>query len=376
MRGWVRDKLEQLDARFPAARVAASRERWRRLWAGEPFLDRVPFLCAPVTFNYYDAVHTPEERLRASLDEFILRGRFQDDFVPAFFPGCRQGTIPNLFGAVERVVDGDYTCDRLIRERADIWRLPDPLVRPGTIAAEWLALERFLLEETEGRIPVHVADMQGPGDVCGQLWGYDAVLAAAYDDPEAYHALMGRATEAFIGLWRAQAEGLGQHFVGTHLFGWDWVPPGCGASLSADSLVMLSPAFYEEFYQPYLERIATAFGGLAVHSCGQFGQVVPALCRTPGLKAVNASQMSVRQLLAAGLMRDTLLIVFAGFDDAMDTFALLPRERLRVDLTVAVGWPTAGGCPKPETAWTAADADALRQQNDRLLAAAAAAVFA
>lgn len=364
MQTWVREKLEQIDKSFPPERLAASKARWTRLWRGEAPLDRYPFVYHPATLGYYEAGQAPEERLRASLDEFILRGQVADDFIPAFFPGCHQGTIPGMFGAREVVVDGDYSCARLIDDVDDIATLPEPSLAPGTVAHDWLMLERYLLEETEGRLPVHVTDMQGPPDVCGQLWGYDDFLTAAYNEPEAYHALMTRVTDAFILLWERQQQLLGDRFIGTHLFGWDWVPADAGASLSADSLVMVSPAFYREFYQPYLERIAARFGGLAVHSCGDFSAVARALCDTPGVKAVNAGQMSVEDLLAAGVDHRTIIIAGTSVDDASRIFALIRQHHLRVDLTVGGLWPTGDQGVKPLAAWTEADhAEVARRER-------------
>lgn len=370
MQAITREKLEQLAEVFPAERVARSKERWRRLWAGEALLDRYPFVYAPCLLGYYDAGQPPEQRLQAYLDEFLVRGQLDDDFIPAFFPGCRQSTIPNMFGAAEVVMGSDYTCDHLLFDLADIDTLPEPSLAPGTVAHDWLAMEQYVLEETEGRLPIHVTDMQGPADVCGQLWGYDNLLAAAYTDPEVYHALMSRVTDAFILLWQRQQELLGDCFVGTHLFGWNWVPADAGASLSADSLVMISPAFYEEFYQPYLERIATRFGGLAVHSCGDFSAVVPALCATPGVKAVNAGQLTIPELLNAGVDHRTLVIAMNGLDDIEATYALIRQHTLRVDLTIFPGWPLADGVAKPYDAWTAADWDALRLADARVQEAA------
>jgi len=141
------------------------------------------------------------------------------------------------------------------------------------------------LEETEGRLPVHVVDMQGPADVCGKLWNYGDFLLSAYTDPDAYHSLMTRVTDAFIMFWDAQRSLLGDKFIGTHLFGWSYVPTDAGASVSADSLVMISPGFYDEFYSPYLQRIGAAFGGVAVHSCGDFSAVLPRMLKTPHLQS-------------------------------------------------------------------------------------------
>lgn len=52
---------------------------------------------------------------------------------------------------------------------------------------------------------------------------------------------MGRANGGFLLLWNEQKRLLGDAFLPTYLYAWDWVPPDNGATLSADSLVMLCP---------------------------------------------------------------------------------------------------------------------------------------
>jgi len=255
MKRWVKEKIKYINELFPAERIEKSKERWRHIWNGEKITDRYPFVYTPCLFDYYDDVHTPEERLRLSLDEFLIHGRLNDDFIPTLFPGCRQSTIPNMFGAREIVKRNDYTCERIIFKYSDIDNLPDPEIVPGMVAYEWLEMQKYFLEETEGCIPIHVVDMQGPADVAAQLFGYDNMLTLAFESPEYFHKLMSKVTDAFILFWKKQKELLGDCFVGTHLFGWSWVPDNIGASLSADSLVMISPEYYEEFYKPYFIKI-------------------------------------------------------------------------------------------------------------------------
>ena len=88
--------MDRIDERFPPERLRRSRERLTRLWHGEPPLDRLPFSFMPLKVDYYAAACDPEKRLREMLDEIVLRGRLEDDFIPAFFPGCRQATIPSI----------------------------------------------------------------------------------------------------------------------------------------------------------------------------------------------------------------------------------------------------------------------------------------
>lgn len=173
MQPWVREKLDRIDELFPPERIERSKERWRRLYAGEPALERMPFYWAPALLNYYNDNHDPAGRLRIMHDECVLHGAFQDDFIPAIFPGCKTSTIPSLFGAREIVVNCDHSCEPLIQTTDDIAHLPEPQARPGTPARGWIDMQRYLVEETEGRIPIHVADMQGPPDACGKIRNYE-----------------------------------------------------------------------------------------------------------------------------------------------------------------------------------------------------------
>ena len=220
-----------------------------------------------------------------------------------------------------------------------MFTLPEPRIRPGSAAAKWLEAQRFYLEQTEGEIAVHANDMQGMLDVCGQLWGYDNVLAAPYEDEEAYRCLMDKVTRAFIYLWREQERTLGKCFMPTHLYAWDSVPPQNGATLSADALVMLSPDFFVTWYQPYLERVSDELGGLTVHSCGNFSQVAAPLCGVRGLRGINASQMDVGQLLAAGADREMVFIFLCPFDQA----EALARRARGQSARVAHHYPVLAG---------------------------------
>jgi hypothetical protein len=158
----------------------------------------------------------------------------------------------------------------------------------------------------------------------------------------------------------------GDLFVGTHLFGWSWVPPGTGASLSSDSFVMVSGDFYRRFFQPCFEAMAARLGGLTVHSCGDFSSVIPPLSRTPGVRAINAGQMSVEAVLEAGVDPKTLLLVNVPVTEAADTFSLIRRHSLRVDMTIVLG--VSGVRP---AAWGAKEWDLALRENKRMLELAA-----
>ncbi len=363
----IAEKLDLIDALYPPERVAKSKERLTRLWHGESPLDRYPFTYLPFNLDYYSPEQQPELCLQRCLDEIIVRGVAQDDFIPSFFPGCRQSTMPSLFGVEEIEMDGDYSSHRILDSPESFDRLPAPFYAPGTVAANWLHMEEFVLEATGGRLAVHPTDMQGPADACGKMFGYEALLACAYEEPERYHRLMSHVTEAFIGYWEAQRRLCGTHFVGTHLWAWNWVPADAGASVSVDSVVMVSPTFYQEFYQPYLQRIGEVCGGIAVHSCGDFSRVIPVLCATPTMKALNAGEMSPLAMHDAGVDGNTIMIASTGYEALPEVLQRMRTHHLRMDLNIYGIWPATSYGAKPVQEWNAEDRAEMQRKEDVVL---------
>jgi hypothetical protein len=64
---------------------------------------------------------------------------------------------------------------------------------------------------------------------------------------------------------------------------------GSGIGLSTDNLLMISPAMFEEFCVPDCARIGAAFGGTAMHSCGNWGRWLEAMKKIPNLTMVDGA---------------------------------------------------------------------------------------
>jgi hypothetical protein len=105
--------------------------------------------------------------------------------------------------------------------------------------------------------------------------------------------------------------------------------------MSADSIVMVSPEFFDDFFKPYIEMIGEALGNICLHSCGDFTNVFDNLVATPYLKAVNAGEMTVKELIRAGLDRRTIAIVKSRLDETGDMFDIIKQHNLRVDLSIS-----------------------------------------
>ncbi|MCD6509007.1 MAG: hypothetical protein J7L11_01255 [Thermoprotei archaeon] len=70
-----------------------------------------------------------------------------------------------------------------------------------------------------------------------------------------------------------------------HLF--SWAPPNSGISVSNDMVMVLSPKLYKEFALPYLNRIAKEFGGLFLHSCGDYSHNLENVLSIYNLRAID-----------------------------------------------------------------------------------------
>lgn len=325
----TKEKLKIVSDIFPTERVEKSKERWRRLWEDEDPLDRFPFTFLPLTFNYYDAGVSPDKRLQDTLDDLIARRGIVDDFVPSLFPGCKQSTMPSLFGAREVVLDGDFSAERIIRGIDDFRNLPDPEIRVGSPAWEWLEMQKYVLDETDGALPIHVTDSQGPLDIAGSMAGYEQILLLPYTDEDLYFSFMNKLADAFIMYWEMQKRLVGDLFIGTHLGAHEYVPPSFGCALSADSLVMLSEDFYVSFYEPIVKKISDAFGGLCIHSCGNWAHLIKRITDADYISGIHTGQMSTKATFEAGFNSKKVLSDETSHAEITEHFAVTREHKLK-----------------------------------------------
>jgi len=362
----IKEKLDRIYTLYTPQRIEKSKERFLLLDSGAKPHDRYPFTLAFPYFGAYDVSHPPKERLDAYLDAFLFLYQFDDDTIPYVFPGLDHATIPSMFGAGEIKSGIETTAEKIIKSIEDIDNLPDPLIKKGSAAYKWIEMAEYILRETNGRLPVNVCDMQGPFDSCAQMWSYDDMFMAAYEDPDAYNNIITKIIDAFCMLWQKQKDILGDAFLGTHLFPQGWVPKDCGIAVSVDSLVMISPDFYQEFYKPHLERMNQKAGSLTIHSCGDFRHVIKDLCNTKGVKAVNASQLTAKQLFEAGLDRNVQLLLSIDYDNLAEDMKYIKDNGLNVRICITGVTPMIQGKKENPAAWGKNDFDEIKRKIETI----------
>ena len=309
-----------------------------------------------------DSVRTrlrdPEKFLAAQLEEIEGQSRLRGDLVPALCPTLGVIAIPSAFGAEVVWWENDFPAVRpLVGDDPEKLRA---LRRPRATDGELrriLDATRVFLERTGGQMPIRLTDIQGPLDNAALIMGHTAFLEALITAPREVHRLLDMVTGLMIEFAAAQrgfVRAGGAEFVPSAFQ--PWLPDGRGISVANDVAVMLSPELHDEFGVPYLNRLSDAFGGVYIHSCGDWTHLFASLENVRNLRGLEfgASEAPYGEVLERfcgrtvlacriGLHRDIRFAGMADFVKKVLRAAPTPRGLfLHVDITnglVPPDWP-------------------------------------
>jgi hypothetical protein len=300
----------------------------------------------------------PGKFLAAQLEEIEGQSKLRGDLVPALCPTLGVIAVPSAFGAEVVWWENDFPAVRpLIGDHPErIRRLVRPKITDGQLG-RILDYTRVFLERTGGRVPIRLGDIQGPLDNAALVFGHTSFLEASITAPREVHALLDMITDLMIEFAAAQrgfVRAAGAEFVPSAFQ--PWLPDGRGISVANDVAVMLSPELHDEFGVPYLNRLSDAFGGVYIHSCGDWTHLFPSLEKIRGLRGLEfgASEAPYDKVLARfggrtvlacriGLHRDIHFDGMADFVRKVVAAAPTPRGLfIHVDITnglVGADWP-------------------------------------
>ena len=288
-----------------------------------------------------DRLLDPAKFLKAQLAEIDDQMAFKGDFVPCLCPAFGVINIPAAFGCEVVWWEDNFPSVKplALGDPAKIYDLPRPTLSSGEMG-RILDTTRYFIEKTEGRIPIRLTDIQGPLDSAALIMGHTEFFTAIKTHPWEAHHLLQMVTDFTIECARAQrgmVRGRGVEFVPS-LFQ-PWIPDGFGISVSNDACVMISAEEHDDFCLPYLNQISDAFGGLYIHSCGNWLHQIPSLDKVRGLRGLEfgvsetpfapvAEYFDGRIVLACrvGLHRD---IKFKGMADYVATILKVQKDKSR-----------------------------------------------
>jgi len=231
-----------------------------------------------------------EQQLNAQLGLLQWRQSVEvgDDFVPHLQAQQGVTVFASAFGCRIEFFDHTLPWAHPVIRPGDapekVYELPVPAVTDGQLGTilEW---GDYFVERTAGRYALALTDLQGPLDSSYLVWEPTAFMLAMYTNPREVHHLMRLMTDLIIRFVREQRSRVPQ-FMPCH-FPPVWLPDGRGISVSDDCLAVLSPALYEQFALPYLNELSEEFGGVFIHSCGNFVHQFDNLEKVHNLRGLN-----------------------------------------------------------------------------------------
>jgi len=273
-------------------------QRWEAFWRLEDLGRPLWMIPTPPVETLMQAQLVPmrpllqdkEVQLHTSLNFLQWREALAigDDFVPYLYPYQGVTVFASAFGCPVRFFDHTAPwAEPLIRAEdppEKVYKLPRPAVTDGQLGTI-LEYTDYFVAETGGRYPIGLTDLQGPLDVAYLVWEPTAFILAMYTNPREVHHLMRLVTDliiAFVKEQRARSpEFLPRHFPPV------WLPDGQGITISDDCAAVLSPKLYQEFALPYVNELSEEFGGIIIHSCGNFTHQFDNLAKVHNLRGLN-----------------------------------------------------------------------------------------
>jgi len=236
-----------------------------------------------------ERLKNPEKFLAAQLEEIQGQIAFRGDFVPALCPTLGVIAIPSAFGCEVVWWENDFPSVRPLigDDPKRVYGLSKPELSSGVLG-RILDYARYFIEQTGGQSPIRLADVQGPLDNAALIFGHTNFLEAIISSPREVHHLLQMVTDFMIEFIRAQRDLVRRDGVEFVPSGFQpWIPDGFGISIANDAGLMLSPALHDEFSVPYVNRLSDAFGGVYIHSCGNWTHLIPSLKKVRRLRGLE-----------------------------------------------------------------------------------------
>jgi len=209
-----------------------------------------------------------------------------NDWPPFIDTFCGVVMMAEVFGCPV-VWDSDVAWTQpILTDISQVWSLtPRPLADSPMIRrlSEWVDYAQRCLGDA---LPLWTMDVQSPFSVAAHLIDPQELLIACITDPEAVHHLCRMITDMSIAMMEQHlAQMTHPSFPGRNF---PSISTPIGICIADDTpLIMLSPDMYREFGIPYNAEIGAAFGGIHIHSCGDYRHNLDALLETPGLRSIQ-----------------------------------------------------------------------------------------
>jgi uroporphyrinogen-III decarboxylase len=251
-----------------------------------PVLTRRKETINPMNYTIKEIVYDPIKALDYQLYNIEQTRALDSDWEPFLEPWHGVGIYADAFGSETSWPEDDYPwTEPFINNISEINKLEPKKIENSPLMEKVLNTIFLFKEKTNGKIPISLTDTQSPLDTASLIVRTDELLVGLYTNPKIIHKLLNQITSLIITFSKMQLDIIGENVaLPGHLF-----PYGAkkGIAISDDLAAMVSPEIYREFFVPYLSEISKEFGGLYLHSCGNFQHNLEAILEIDGLLGIN-----------------------------------------------------------------------------------------
>ncbi len=212
------------------------------------------------------------------------------DTLPYLEPWIGVGVYANAFGCKylwrdDNAPDTHYCYHKI----EDVKNIENPDWRKSPLMKMVIDCIHYFNEKTRGVLPIVLTDTQSPYDTATLILDTTEFFTACYTDQEVVMDFLQKITNLVIEFSKEQMKAIGMPALVQpgHIF-----PASSqlkGIALSDDNVAVASPDINESIAMPFNQQIADAFGGLAVHSCGNWGHTMPIYKNIRGLFMIDCA---------------------------------------------------------------------------------------
>jgi hypothetical protein len=275
--------------RFDSERVESARRRLRAAYHRQSD-EEVPVVEPDVSASLLTTQDTLED-LDKMLEQAVRwasnLAATDNDWPPVLLTYCTVAMAPEAFGCRVSLPPGQSPwAHHAVTDMSGVWSLrPMPLTEAPMIRRqfEWIDYAQRKLGTA---IPMWTPDIQSPFSVAAQIVEPNELFIACIENPKAVHHLCRMVTDFLIELTQAVLARMDHPgFPGANF---PCISENIGLCLADDTpLIMLSPAMYEEFALPYNSRIGRVFGGIHIHSCGDYQHNLDNLLKITNARSIQ-----------------------------------------------------------------------------------------
>ena len=211
-----------------------------------------------------------------------------EDYLPFLCPWYGCGLYAEMYGCKT-----DYFSDKepwthpVVKTAAEADKLEPPDIGKSPMAKKVLTMIDYFLDKTHGKIPIALTDTQAPLDTAMLVWEQSDFFLAFYEAKDVLNRLLKEITQMIVAFSKKQISLIGKENTccpGMHMLS---QKGGTVLDVADDILALISTDNAQEYDKPFIENIAEAMGGIAVHSCGKIDQHFEFLAQYAGLKQLN-----------------------------------------------------------------------------------------